>query len=344
MKKKSKALAKTNKKILITGGTGFLGTHIVKQFLNAGEKNLRVMASSVPQWMQDEGVEAFEGSVTNAEDVAEAVKNVSAVYHLAGKVSRDNDDAVLMNNIHVQGTRILCEAAVESGVKAFILASSSGTIAVSEDKDIFDESYPPPMDIISRFSYYASKFYQERTAIRDFNEKGLKLVILNPSLLLGTGDERLSSTKPVLDFLARKVPFTPSGGLNFVDARDAATAFINALEKGRHGEKYLLGAENMSFAEFFGRLERLSGVSAPMLKVPKAISVPAANFVDSFFRNWNKTPPFEAKEVEQAELFWYFDSSKAKEELDFDPRDPQQTLNDTIKYLRNNILGDSVFV
>ena len=343
MAKKSKALAKVNNKILITGGTGFLGTHIVRQFLEAGEKNLRVMASSVPVWMRDEGVEACVGSVTKVDDVAEAVKGVSAIYHLAGKVSRDNDDAVEMNKIHVQGTRILCEAAVEAGVKTFILASSSGTIAVSEDKEIVDETYPPPMDLISRFAYYSSKFYQERTAIRDFDGDGRKLVILNPSLLLGTGDERLSSTKPVLDFLARKIPFTPSGGLSFVDARDTAKAFINALEKGRHQEKYLLGAENMTLAEFFGRLERLSGVSAPMLKVPKAISVPAANMIDSFFKNWNKTPPFEAKEVEQAELFWYFDSTKAKGELDFEPRDPQETLNDTIKYLRENFLGEGVF-
>jgi dihydroflavonol-4-reductase len=343
MAKKTKALAKVNNKILITGGTGFLGTHIVKQFLDAGEKNLRVMASSVPEWMLDEGVEAAVGSVTNVEDVAEAVKGVSAIYHLAGKVSRDNDDAVLMNKIHVQGTRILCEAAVEADVKTFILASSSGTIAASEEAEIFDETYPPPMDLISRFAYYASKFYQEKTALENFDGKGLKLVILNPSLLLGTGDERLSSTKPVLDFLARKIPFTPSGGLNFVDARDTAMAFINALQKGRHQEKYLLGAENMTFSEFFGRLERLSGISAPMLKVPKAISIPAAGMIDSLFKNWNKTPPFEAKEVEQAELFWYFDSTKAKEELGFDPRDPQESLNDTIKYLRENFLGEGVF-
>ena len=282
-KTKAKASAKTNNKILITGGTGFLGTHIVKQFLDVGEKNLRVMASSIPVWMQDAGVEAFEGSVTDEKDVAEAVKGVSVIYHLAGKVSRDNGDAVLMNKIHVQGTRILCEAAKEAGVKTFILASSSGTIAISEDQEIIDETYPSPMDLISRFAYYASKFYQEKTALENFDGKGLKLVILNPSLLLGAGDERLSSTKPVLDFLARKIPFTPSGGLSFVDARDVAAAFINALEKGRHQEKYLLGAANMKFEDFFGRLERLSGVSAPMIRVPKSVSVPVAGFVDSFF-------------------------------------------------------------
>ncbi|HEX8369093.1 MAG TPA: NAD-dependent epimerase/dehydratase family protein [Pyrinomonadaceae bacterium] len=341
--KKTKALAKTEKKILITGGTGFLGTHIVRRFLEKGEKNLRVMASSVPEWMKDAGVEAAEGSVTNREDVGAAARNVSVIYHLAGKVSRDNEDAAAMNKIHVQGTRILCEAAKEAGVKTFVLASSSGTIAVSETEEVLDETYPPPVEIISRWAYYASKYYQERTALENFDGKGLKLVILNPSLLLGTGDERLSSTKPVLDFLARKIPYTPSGGLSFVDARDAAAVFLQALEKGSHREKYLLGAANMSFKEFFGRLERLSGVSAPMLRVPKKLAMTGASFIDSVFKNWNKISPVQPKEVEQAEYFWYFDSTKAEEELNFKPRDPQETLQDTISYLRENFLGEGVF-
>ena len=343
MAKKTKALAKTEKKILITGGTGFLGTHVVRRFLADGEKNLRVMASSVPVWMKDAGVEAAEGSVTSREDVAGAVRNVEAIYHLAGKVSRDNEDAAAMNKIHVEGTRILCEAAKEAGVKTFILASSSGTIAVSATEEILDETYPTPVEIISRWAYYASKYYQERTALENFDGKGLKLVILNPSLLLGTEDERLSSTKPLLDFLARRIPYTPSGGLSFVDARDAAAAFVQALEKGSHREKYLLGAANMSFKEFFGRLERLSGVSAPMLRVPKKLAMTGASLIESVFKNWNKVSPVQPKEVEQAEYFWYFDSSKAQEELDFTPRDSQETLQDTISYLRENFLGDGVF-
>ena len=341
--KKTKALAQTSRKILITGGTGFLGTHIVRQFLGAGEKNLRVMASSVPVWMRDAGVDAAEGSVTNREDVANAVKNVSAIFHLAGRVSRDNEDAAAMNKIHVKGTRILCEAAKEAGVKTLILASSSGTIACSETEKIFDETYPTPLETISRWAYYVSKHYQEKTALENFQGEGLKLVVLNPSLLLGTEDERLSSTKPVLDFLARKIPYTPSGGLSFVDARDAAAAFINALERGRHREKYLLGAANMTFAEFFGRLERLSKVSAPMIRVPKQLAMTGASLINSIYKNWNKPSPIQPKEVEQAEYFWYFDSAKAEDELNFTPREPNETLQDTIAYLRENFLGDGVF-
>lgn len=340
---KKKAIAKVEKKILITGGTGFLGTHIVRQLIDAGEKNLRVMASSVPEWMTDAGVEPAIGSVTKRDDVATGVRNASAIFHLAGKVSRDNEDAAAMNKVHVEGTRILCDAAKEAGVKTLLLASSSGTIAVSEDEQIFDETFPQPVDVFSRWAYYASKYYQERAALESFDGDGRKLVILNPSLLLGPEDGRLSSTKPVLDFLAGKIPYTPSGGLNFVDARDAAAAFISAFEKGKHQEKYLLGAANMTFSQFFGRLERLSGVSAPMLKVPKKLAMAGSTMIESVFKSWGKASPVASKEVEQAEYFWYFDSSKAEEVLGFAPRDPQETLQDTIDYLQRNFLGKGVF-
>ncbi|MBX7054218.1 MAG: NAD-dependent epimerase/dehydratase family protein [Pyrinomonadaceae bacterium] len=340
---KSKAIAKSEKRILITGGTGFLGTHIVRQFLDAGEVNLKVMASRVPEWMKDAGIKAVEGSVTDRDAVAKACKNVSAIFHLAGKVSRDNDDAAVMNKIHLEGTRVLCEAAAEAGVGNVILASSSGTIAVTEDEQVVEETYPQPIEILTRWAYYASKYYQERAAMENFNGEGRRLVILNPSLLLGPDDERLSSTKPVLDFLGKKVPYSPGGGLNFVDVRDAAAAFITALEKGRHQERYLLGAENMTFEQFFGRLARLSGVSAPMLKVPKKFAMAGSNIINSFYKNWGKTSPVMPNEVEQAEYFWYFDSSKAAEELDFAPRDPQETLQDTIAYLKRNFLGEGVF-
>ncbi|HYE65406.1 MAG TPA: NAD-dependent epimerase/dehydratase family protein, partial [Pyrinomonadaceae bacterium] len=187
--RKSAAVAKrAGPKTLITGGTGFLGTHLVHQLIEEGAKDLRVMATSMPAWLADLGVETLEGSITDAADVARAVEGVKEIYHLAGRVSREHKDAREMYAIHVDGTRLLCEAARAGGVKTIVMASTSGTIAVTDKGEtVPDEEWPPPLDIISRWPYYASKFYQERAALEHFSGKGLRLVILNPSLLLGPG-------------------------------------------------------------------------------------------------------------------------------------------------------------
>src|SRR2546430_620992 len=206
---------------LITGGTGFVGAHLLRQLVQSGAKDIRVMATSIPEWLTGLGVDTFEGSVTNADDVARAVDSVTEIYHLAGKVSREKDEGREMYKLHVDGTRLLCDAAKKAGVKTMVLASSSGTIAVSETADtVSDETCSQPLDIISRWPYYASKAYQELAALERFSGKGLRLVIMNPSLLLGPGDDRLSSTKVILDFKARKIG-----------------AVAKRSEKGRVGEK-----------------------------------------------------------------------------------------------------------
>jgi dihydroflavonol-4-reductase len=329
---------------LITGGTGFLGSHLVRQLVEEGTRDIRVMATSIPDWLVDLGVETFEGSILKTDDVARAVDGIKEVYHLAGRVSREREDARDMYALHVEGTRLLCDAAKASGVKTIVLASTSGTIAVTSDGDIIpDELYPPPLDIITRWPYYASKVYQEMAALERFNGKGLRLVILNPSLLLGPGDERLSSTKIVLDFLSRKIGAVPTGGLSFVDVRDAARAFRIAMKKGRHGERYLLGAANWTFERFFGRLERLTKISAPKLALPSKFMVAGSKLVDSLFKQWDLASPVEPGAIEMAQYFWYLNCAKAARELGFKPRDPGETLHETVVYLRQNFLGGDAF-
>src|SRR5687767_15935718 len=137
---------------LITGGTGFLGTHLVRQLVEDGVKDIRVMATSIPDWLVDLGVEPFAGSITKSADVARAVEGIKDIYHLAGRVSREREDAREMYQIHVEGTRLLCDAAKSAGVKTIVLASTSGTIAVSKDGDtVPDETFTQPLDIISRW-------------------------------------------------------------------------------------------------------------------------------------------------------------------------------------------------
>ena len=325
---------------LVTGGTGFLGAELVRQLVQDGAKDVRVMATSIPDWLVDLGVETLEGSITNPDDTRRAVEGIRDIYHLAGRVSRERKDAREMYEIHVEGTRLLCDAAKAAGAKTIVVASTSGTIAVTDDGEVVpDETYPVPLEIISRWPYYASKAYQEMAALERFNGKGLRLVIMNPSLLLGPGDDRLSSTKVVLDFMAKKISAVPTGGVSFVDTRDAATSFRAAMKKGRHGERYLLGAANWTFDKFFGRLERLTKVSAPKFALPSRIAITGSQFLDSFFKQWDWTSPVEPGAVEMAQYFWYLNCSKAARELSFKPRDPGETLHDTATYLRENFLG-----
>ncbi|MFL6208848.1 MAG: NAD-dependent epimerase/dehydratase family protein [Pyrinomonadaceae bacterium] len=342
---KSTALVKRAAPVtLVTGGTGFLGTHLVKHLVATGEKRLRVFATSAPAWAEELGVEVMTGSITNATDVARAVAGVGAIYHLAGRVSRERDDSHQMYELHVDGTRLLCQAARAAGVRDMLLVSTSGTIAVTNDEQIVpDENWPAPLDLIARWPYYTSKFYQERVALEHFTGAGSRLVIVNPSLLLGPGDERLSSTKVILDFLARKIISVPGGGLSFVDARDVAAVLPAALARGAHGERYLLGAANWSFAKFFDRLERLTKVSAPRLALPSRLAVSGAQALHSLYRHWELTPPVKPDEIEQAEHFWYLDAGKAQRELGFTTRDPQETLQETVAYVRAHFLGKGAF-
>jgi dihydroflavonol-4-reductase len=331
-------------KTLVTGGTGFLGAHLLRLLTEKDATNVRVLTTNAPAWLAETGVEIVEGSITDADAVARAVAGVKRIYHLAGKVSRDSATARAMHDIHVNGTRLLCEAARGADVETVVMASTSGTIAVTADgADTPDEDYPTPLDIISRWPYYAGKYYQERAALETFTGANRRLVMLNPSLLLGPGDERLSSTKVVLDYLARKIKTVPQGGLSFVDARDAAPAFVAAMQRASHGERYLLGAANWTFAEFFRRLERVSGVAAPRLALPKSLTVSGSRWLSNFYQQWDYAPPVEPGEVEMAEHFWYLDSTKAATELGFAPRDPAETLLDTVKYVRQKFLGHGAF-
>ncbi|MBA2646514.1 MAG: NAD-dependent epimerase/dehydratase family protein [Pyrinomonadaceae bacterium] len=343
--KKKAAVAKPPRALtLVTGGTGFLGAHLVRQLVEAGERDLRVMATSIPAWLAELGIETFEGSVTERDDVARAVEGVTQIYHLAGRVSRTKERAHEMYALHVEGTRLVCEAAQAAGVKTMVLASTSGTVAVTEDGDtIPDEEWPTPLEIVSRWPYYASKVYQERVALENFSGANRRLVIMNPSLLLGPGDDRLSSTKVILDFLARKIISVPKGGLSFVDVRDAAESFRAAMERGRHGERYLLGAANWTFADFFGRLERQTKTPAPRFSIPSKLVVPGARMFHALYEHWKLAPPIEPDEIGMAEHFWYLDPAKAERELGFTPRDTAETLHDTVSYVRTHFLGNKAF-
>src|SRR3954462_13231115 len=243
--------------VLVTGATGFLGEHLCRVLVEQGY-TVRGLARSRSGVLQDLGVEHVRGDVLSTEDLDKALAGVAAVFHLAGAVSRDPDDAQRMMRLHVDGTRKVLERMHAANITRMVLASTSGTIGVSKDEEILDEHAPYAEEIVAGWPYYASKIYQERLAFEHGQKLGIEVVGVNPSLLLGPGDRRLSSTGDVRKFINRQIPTIPDGGINFVDARDAAAATAAALGKGRAGERYLLGGPNWTMREFFERLGRVS--------------------------------------------------------------------------------------
>jgi dihydroflavonol-4-reductase len=331
-------------KILVTGGTGFLGTHFMNELckrVDAAE--VRVLNLVNTPALEKLGVEVLTGTVTSRADVERAMDGVTHVYHLAGYVSRRPEDAHLMFTVHVDGTRVVCQAAAEAGVKRIVMSSTSGTIAISDREDAWpDEDSPAPMELITRWPYYSSKFYQEATARRFCGDK-VELVMVNPALLLGPGDERIGSTREVVSFLSGDVRIVPHGGINFVDARDVAAMIPVAMEKGRPGERYLLGGHNMTFVEYFSRMERLSKEYSPRIKVRSDWAWYAARAQAAVFKALGRTAPIEPTAADQARFFWYFDSAKAKRELGWAPREATATIHDTIEYVREFHLGNGAF-
>jgi len=320
---------------LVTGATGFLGRHLVDHLLEKGVEVVALCRGDEPT-LAARGVIVRRGDVLDAASVRAAAEGCATLYHCAGKVSRRPEDAEELYRLHVEGTKITLDACRAAGVSRVVLASTSGVVAVSNDPDeVRNEDAPAPMDIIARWPYYRSKLYAERAGL-DRNGPGFEVLAVNPTLLLGPGDERGSSTEDVIKFLERKVPFVPGGGLSFVDARDAAVGMALAMEKGKPGERYLLSAVNLTIEAFFGRLERISGVQAPRVRTPRSRLLASAGvgLLERVAKHVPISAPLDRISAEMAPYFWYVDASKAKRELGWVPRDPTDTLADTVADLQ----------
>ncbi len=327
-------------KLLVTGGTGFLGVHLVPRLVAAGHQ-VRLIARSAPKGPAFEKAEYLPGDLKDRGAVRRALTGVDAVYHLAGRVSFDSKDGREMYALHVDCTRELLKDAREAKVKRFILASTSGVIAVSKTERVGTEDDDYPITVVGRWPYYLSKIYEEKLTLEFCKRNALPLVVLNPSLLMGPGDDRLSSTWTVSKFLNGDIPAMPGGGLSFVDARDAADAFVQALTRGEEGGRHLLGV-NMSLAEFYERLERLSGVPAPKLKLPSGMNVLGARVLEKWAKLRGSAPALAPEEVDIGEHWFYLDASKSERLLGFKARDVQETLFDTVRYLVSRMPAQSL--
>lgn len=319
------------KRFWVGGATGFLGAHLVRVLRAHGHDVVAVSRSGG----EVDGVVVAPLDVLDTRAVADSARGCDGAFIVTGKVSRDPADAEELHRCNVLTTRSALAGLKQAGVGRVVVASTSGTMAVGTDpKRIFTEEAGVPMDIISRWPYYRSKYYAEREAL-EADAAGFEVVIVNPSLLLGPGDLRESSTGDVRRFLERAIPAVPSGGLAFVDVRDAALGMLLSFERGRAGERYLLNAGNLTVAAFFQRLERMTGIAGPRVPMPafRPLALGLSHIFSRAVRAIGGEPPVDEASVEMAQYFWYCSSKKAELELGWSARDLGETLRDTVEDL-----------
>jgi dihydroflavonol-4-reductase len=319
--------------VCLTGGTGFLGRHVARALVDAGVA-VRCLSRSGGAPFEHALLTAASVDVLDLGALTDAARGCAAMLHGAGLVSNRSKDARKVFDLHVTGTENAVNACKAAGVPRLVLISTSGTIAVGTDPDkVYTEDDPYAVQTTARWPYYRTKLFAEELALKAHGD-GLTVVSVNPSLLLGPGDdEDGASTHSVRTFLEDGVPLSPPGGLAFVDVRDAADGVLRALRRGRGGQRYLLNGANLTFHDFFERLARISGKPGPKGRMPQLLRGALSWLPGTGPLTLGVGPVLSRNELDLASHFWYCDARLARDELGWRPRDPLQTLSDTVRDL-----------
>lgn len=260
-------------------------------------------------------VEPATGDLREPDTLCRAVEGCSTVFHVAADYRLWARDGTELYRSNVDGTRNLLEAARQAGVERFVYTSTVGCIGVPEG-GIGDETIPVTLDSM-RGDYKRSKFQAEQIAL-DFAARGMPVVVVNPTAPVGDHDVKPTPTgRIILDFLKRQMPAYVDTGLNFVDVRDTARGHLLAAERGKPGERYILGGDNLTLADVFARLERLSGLPAPRVRIPYAAAYAAGVCSTGWAWLTGSEPRAPLDGVRMARKKMWVSTEKARRELGF---------------------------
>ena len=317
---------------LVTGGTGFVGANLVRELL-AGGRSVRVLARKGGDRRALEGcaVEIAEGDLLDPVSLRAAVAGVRRVYHAAADYRLWARDPGELYRANVDGTRHLLAAAAEAGAERIVYTSTVGALGIPKDGTPGDETTPVGLeDMVG--PYKASKFLAERVA-EEFAARGAPIVIVNPSTPVGPWDVKPTPTgQMVVDFLRGKMIGSIDTGLNIVHVRDVALGHILAADRGRVGQKYLLGNKNLSLAEIFGTLARLTGLREPRFRVPSSVAWLAALCMEGAARMTGGTPQVPLNAVRMGRKKMYFSAAKAVRELGLPQTPAEDALRDAVTW------------
>lgn len=317
---------------LVTGGTGFVGAHVVRALLRRGrEVRCLVRPGSSRETLEGLPVEIVPGDLTDPESLKRACARVDVVYHVAADYRLFARDPREIYRVNVDGTRSMLQAAADAGVTRFVHTSSVGALGLAPDGRPADETTPVSLDRMVGH-YKRSKFLAERCA-ESFAARGVPVVIVNPSTPVGDLDVKPTPTgRIVADFLARRMPAYVATGLNVIDVADVAEGHLLAAERGRVGEKYILGHRNMTLKEILDTLASITGLPAPRVRVPHALPLVVAAIDTGFARLTGRAPRIALEAVRMSTKTMYFDASKAVRELGLPQSDVTAALGRAVRW------------
>jgi dihydroflavonol-4-reductase len=323
-------------KALVTGATGFIGSHIVRELLkNGASVRALVRKGSDRKNLAGMDAEIVEGDILDRDSLSSALKTCDTLFHAAADYRLWTRDPAAMYAANIGGTENVLEAALSAGVGKVVYTSSVGTLGNRGDGTPGDEDTPVNFsDMVG--DYKKSKFLAERKA-ESFLSRGLQLVIVNPSTPVGPFDIKPTPTgKIIVDFLSRRMPAYLETGLNLIAVEECARGHILAAEKGRTGEKYVLGNENLMLAEIFGMLSGISGVPAPKFCLPYPPVLAAAWLNEAVSAVTGREPMIPLAGVRMAKKLMFFSSKKANIELGFETTSVCNALERSVEWFRVN--------
>lgn len=322
---------------LVTGASGFIGSAVVRGLLQAGHE-VRVLLRAQSNRCNIEGlpVSVATGDLTDRPSLERALKGCEALFHVAADYRIWVPDPDDLYRINVSGTRDLMLAAGAAGVKRVVYTSSVATLGLNGDHSPSDEDTPVTLaEMIGH--YKRSKFLAEQAVHKLVQEAGLPAVIVNPSAPVGPRDVKPTPTgRLVLDAAKGRMPAYVDTGLNVVHVDDVATGHVLAFERGRIGQRYILGACNMTLIEILRAIAEISGHRPPRLRLPPNVVLPFAYLSEMWARMTGGEPRISVDGVRLAKKYMFFSIDKARRELGFDPRPVEQALRDAIDWFRQH--------
>lgn len=321
--------------VLVTGASGFVGSAVARQLVERGFPVRALVRPTSPRFhLEGLGLEYAEGDLRQPETVRPAMAGVRYLFHVAADYrlwARDRNEIVRNN---VESTRIVMEEALRAGVERIVYTSSVATLAVRTDGTSVDETFP--LDEAKAIgAYKRSKVAAERLVERMIAKDSLPAVIVNPSTPIGPRDVKPTPTGRIIVEAAHgRMPAFVDTGLNLVHVDDVATGHLAALERGKIGERYILGGHNVHLSEMLAAIATLMGRRPPRFRMPRSAIVPLAVAAETIARFTGREPLVTLDALRMSKYRMFFTSAKAERDLGMTARPFTDALADAIAWFR----------